>query len=152
MKTKPYLFVLIIVFSLIFTACQANIPFLTQNEPQRGSEIPTPAAGKATLAGRAVQADGSPYANTPLRLAQIYREGDQGAFVIDTANSPASMSNEDGYFTFIDVPPAEYLIVIGWLEDTDYTIYQNRSGEPYTYHLATDETRDLGVLRIERIP
>jgi len=149
MKTKLCFSILIIICSLILTACQANPPATIQNEPQEAArDIPTPVSGKAILTGRAIQADGSPYADTPMRLAQIFREGDQGAFVIDTANSPAAMSGTDGFFTFVDVPPAEYLIVIGWLEDNNYVIHQNKAGEPYTYELEADETRDLGELKI----
>lgn len=153
MKHKSQFCFFIAIFSLILAACQSSVstPPIRQT-PEAKREVPTPPADASVLTGRALQGDGTPFVETPMRLAQIYRQGDQGAFVIDTASSPAAMTDNEGFFTFVNVPPAEYLIVIGWLEASDYIIFQNKSGEPYTYQLESGKVRDLGEIKIERNP
>lgn len=82
------------------------------------SSVPTPAPDTANVVGRVVAADTkSPYslAGMPVRLAQVFWNEDKsdGAFVLEGATSPSTLIQEDGYFFFQNVVPADYVIVVG---------------------------------------
>ena len=150
MKYWKHCFALIMILVLL-AACQAQ-PAVTVNTPtaeQNAAALPTALPGKSTLTGKIFDKNGNPLAETPLRLATIYRQGDQGAFLIEAAHSPGTISEADGSFTFADVPPAEYLIVAGWLEANIYTIYQDENAKPFTYILAADQTLDVGAIQVD---
>ena len=66
-------------------------------------------SGMATITGRLV----TDYESLPIRLAEVYRQGELAVFVLDLAWSPGVDSEEDGYFIFEEVEPIEYGIVIG---------------------------------------
>lgn len=80
--------------------------------------VPTPAPDTANVVGWVVAAD-TKVPNTlvgmPVRLAQVFWNEDKsdGAFVLEGATSPSALVQEDGYFLFQNVPPADYVIVVG---------------------------------------
>ena len=56
-----------LLFLLVLTACSVD-------SPGQLPTIPAPEAGKATLVGRIVSPDGTPLADTPVRLANVDRD------------------------------------------------------------------------------
>jgi hypothetical protein len=95
---------------------------------------------------------GQPITETPVRLAQVFRKGDDGAFMLDLAHSPSSISDPNGFFVLVSIPPAEYLLVVGKPEDNNYIIYQDSAGKPYTYQIREDTTQDLGEVTVDYVP
>lgn len=74
-----------------------------------------PESGTGVIKGFAISKETTkPLTDTFVMLADVYREGDVGAYVLDAAHSPFATSDiESGFFLFSNVPPGEYVIVIG---------------------------------------
>lgn len=142
---------ILILIAILLTACQsANETNPHKNRPTP----PQPSAGNAVMTGQVMmKSDGKPIpVETPVRLAQIYRQGSEGAFVLDLAHSPSSLSIAEGYFTLVDISPAEYLIVVGKPEDGNYVIFSGANGKPITYQIAAGKTIDIGVITVDYKP
>ncbi len=78
----------------------------------------TPEPGTAVVIGQAVLAktgDSAQLVGMPVRLAQVFWNADKsdGAFVLEGATSPSTLIQEDGSFVFLNVLPADYVIVVG---------------------------------------
>jgi hypothetical protein len=117
------------------------------------SPFPTPLTGKSSLAGRLLgQKDGAPLAKVTVRLAKIYRQGDQAAYVLDLAHSPSNVSDENGYFIVQDFDPDEYYMVIGEPGDNHYYIIQDSKQEGVIYKVAKDQVLDAGAIRADFTP
>lgn len=107
---------------------------------------------RAALRGRVVSAfTNTPLQEVPVRLAKVYREGDEAIFVLDAAFSPGSITNRDGYFSIADVEPGEYVIIVGNPEGL-YEIVSDSSGKAKVWHLTPNQLVDVGVLRVKISP
>jgi hypothetical protein len=154
-NTKKFYFLLMLVIFYIFllAACQTiTLPGTSKNNQLDLPTLPTPASGTSIMAGKAVNQDGEPLVDVPVRLAEIFRSGEQGAFVLDMAKSPSSLTDENGMFTIININPAEYLVVVGRPEDNNYVIYQDSKNEPMTYEIAPDQIINAGLIQVEFTP
>lgn len=96
--------------------------------------------------------DNKPLVGIPVRLAQIFRQGDEGAFVLDVSHSPSSITDINGVFEILDIAPNEYLMVIGRPEDNNYLIYQDNNNEPITYQISPDVAVNAGEIVVDFIP
>jgi len=112
---------------LLITACQKNIePTEITDQPieetlHEKSEEDLEKKFKEDLdedlsgmIGFALYTDKSPIANEVIRLGEVIWNEDKsdGNFVIDGAWSPSTISDENGFFSFINVEPGEYVIVV----------------------------------------
>lgn len=76
--------------------------------------IPEPAADSGIITGRIVSiTDSHPLTQTAVMLAQITRDGDRGMYVLNTAASPSTLSDNNGNFVHVNIPPGEYVMVVG---------------------------------------
>jgi len=135
-----------LTLSLILSSCQTK--------PTEGSStpVPTPKAEEGLLMGTVQNLKGEPLQDIPVRLAQIYRQGEEGAFVLDLSHSPSSIATSEGKFVVLAIPPAEYLIVVGKPEDNNYIIYQDKDGKPITYTIEGGKTIDIGTIQVDFTP
>jgi hypothetical protein len=110
---------------------------------------PTPETGKATVLGKVVSIEGGePLANTTVRLAEVYWQGDEGAFVLDGANSPGDITDEQGNFFIPSIDAREYVIVVGDVYSV-YEIIAEPSGKGKVWKVAADEILDVGSLTVD---
>lgn len=137
---------IILALSIFISSCQAKTPELSS------TPIPTPKAGEGMLMGTVQNLKGEPLQDIPVRLAQIYRQGEEGAFVLDLSHSPSSIATTGGKFVVLAIPPAEYLIVVGKPEDNNYIIYQDKNGKPITYTIDGGKTIDIGTIQVDFTP
>jgi len=144
-RCQCFLWVLL-TLSLILSSCQTK-PTEVSNTP-----VPTPKAEEGLLMGIVQNLKGEPLEDIPVRLAQIYRQGEQGAFVLDLSHSPSSIATTGGKFVVLAIPPAEYLVVVGKPEDNNYIIYQGKDGKPITYTIAGGQTIDIGTIQVDFTP
>ncbi len=102
------------------------------------------------MIGQVVSADtGEPLGNTVVRLAEVYYEGEDGAYVLDTAFSPGDITNNDGYFIFSSVDARDYVIVIGDVEDYgEYEIIAEPSGEAKVWEAESNQILNVGKLEV----
>jgi hypothetical protein len=146
--------------SIIFTLILAGLLAACQLVDQPGNgikteetPISTPQAGKASIKGIIVSAkDGMPFSNVAVRLAQVYRQGEEGAFVLDVAHSPGIYSDINGKFLIENFDPAEYLISVGEPLDNNYVIVSDNAGKPIPYIAAAGVVIDAGVLKVNYTP
>lgn len=137
---------------LLLSACsQAAVvtPTSTQISTPTEPEVVAPQAGKATLIGKVVSIqDGSPMANTVVRLAEVYRQGDEGAFVLDGAYSPGDITDNQGKFAIQNVDPKEYVIVVGDVYDK-YQIIADPNDDAKIFLAFENEILDIGELKVD---
>ncbi len=151
MKYKLQLGVLLVSLIFILAACQAaNQP--TNSSQVASTPIPSPAADKASIVGKLVNMDGEPLASVTVRLAEIFRQGEEGAFVLDVTHSPGNITNVDGSFYILDFTPNEYLLVIGEPDNNNYVIYQKAKNEPQTYQTESGQILDVGTISVDFTP
>lgn len=116
------------------------------------STLPTPEEGKASIAGYVVNRNGDPVKNTPVRLAEVYRESEaseKGAFLLDLAFSPGGTTDEKGFFIISNIEPKEYVIVVGNVENNHYVIVADSNGRPKVWKLVKNQLLEVGTLRVE---
>ena len=136
-KACQFLFLISIIFLF---GCQAK--------GQSIESVLTPDAGKAAIHGKVLADDESPLTDVVVRLAKVYRSEtneDNGTFILDEANSPSTISGEDGEYTFMNIEPGEYVLFIGQLH-TEYMVVSDMEQNPKVYEVGEGE-----VLRIEPI-
>lgn len=143
---KTALFLMMALILLIPTACQPSPTIQTQSEPPT---VPTPEPGSASVAGRVLAlADQSPMPDTIVRLAEVHRDGDQGAYVLDMAFSPGTRTDANGYFVFPSVEAREYVIIVGdveWL----YDVISETDGLPKVWQADPNQVLSTGDLLVE---
>jgi len=114
---------------------------VTHRDPPR-----TPATGLASAYGRVLDTS-RPASGMVVRLAEVYRSGTEGAFLLDDAVSPATITDEQGYFWFTDVEPREYVVVVGDVH-VSYEIIAEASGSARVWELTADTITDIGVVEV----
>lgn len=108
-----------------------------------------PEPNKAAIVGRLTSdKDGQPVANAVVRLADVYREGDAGAYVLDDALSPVARSEQNGTFVFQNVEPKEYVLVVG-NELGNYIVIADTTGNARVWETQADQVLNVGELRID---
>ena len=140
----------LILFALLVAACgsatpQVETPSYTPTPPQ------PPEPGMATVIGRIINTEGVFQPGVIVRLAEVVRgiEGRGGAFILDTAHSPSTFTDELGYFILPDIKAAEYVIVVGDIEITGiYEIIPQENGKARIFNMPPDLVTDLGDITI----
>lgn len=143
---RVLLIICLATFLFLLTSCRSSTSELL-NTP-----IPTPKPGEGQLIGIVKNNNGDPIQNIPIRLAQVYRQGEEGTFILDTSHSPSSISSSEGEFILLEIPPAEYLLVVGKPEDNNYIIYQDKNGKPVTYNIEDGEILNIGTIQVDFKP
>lgn len=91
----------------------SNAPNAAEEEPL---VVPTPSPDKATATGRVWSSVTQGYLEGMMvRLAEVYghEETDNKIFAVDESLSPLAFTDANGYFVMPDIPPREYVLVIG---------------------------------------
>lgn len=151
---KKNLLVLAVFTLVILSACQSQSGQSTPASTPgvQATLIATPNQNTMTLTGRLLSSvDGKPYANTAVQLAGVYRNGETAAFALDTARSPGSYTNEEGYFVIPGVIYKEFVIVVGNPEDK-YYIVNDSNDMARVYKSEMGKIQEIGELTIDFVP
>jgi hypothetical protein len=112
--------------------------------------VPIPNSGKATVTGTVLHSNsGNPIQNIEVRLAEVARNGIEGAYFLDTANSPGSVTNELGQFVMPNIAAREYVIVIGDPYGKNKVIPDRATNKAQVVDIKPDKISDIGVIRVE---
>jgi hypothetical protein len=109
--------------------------------------LPIPTGGNATVTGVLVDArTGAPMANTTVRFA-LTRDN---SFVVDTTNSPSTVSDAIGRFTMANLKADTYILVVG----DPYTIYTfapdlDKPTEIRVFDFKADKINNVDVLIVD---
>ena len=143
------LVLIIIAASLIFASCTTN----TQEMKKPLVTPPAqPESGMATVTGRVISENtGLPLSDTIVRLAEVVRQEDEGAYVLDVAFSPGTDSDGEGFFIFENVDAYEYVIVVGDVYEI-YKVMADEDGKAITWITVEDEILNVGELIVNLGP
>jgi len=112
------------------------------------SGVSNPVAGKATVTGGILsEAAGKPLARISIHLAEVYRQNGEAAYILNTASSPSTLTNDAGQFIAKDIPAREYVIVIGE-PNSSYAILNEPSGQAKVWDAAVDRILDVGTQKV----
>lgn len=140
--------ILITSLLVLLTACNSNPSVRDPNSPQTSQ----PEKGMATVIGNVrSKSNNLPYQYTLVRLAEVFRQGDEGAFVLDQAFSPGARTDDQGHFAFENITPGEYVLVIGDVMAV-YKIISESNGEAKVWNVPEDQITDLGELQVDLSP
>ena len=160
-KLLPMVFLTMTI--LLLAACQAS-PAVTTSQPENiqamatskpenlqaaPAAIQAPENGKSTLVGKVVsKGNGEPVPNVPVRLAEVYLEGGEGAYVLDGAFSPGDVTDENGDFLIENVDLKGYVIIVGDIMDK-YEVIVKEDGKPRVWSFPADEIYQVPTLEVD---
>lgn len=144
MNRKPLTLIFSTIFFLaVLTGCQGS---------KKATSIPLPGADKTTVTGIVFSTPmNQPYPNAPVWLAEVFREGEYGAYVVNVAASPSTFADEQGVFIIENVDPKEYVIVIGNPESFSEVIPDD-TGRARVWKTEAGKVLDVGQLNISLSP
>ena len=135
---SPYIWLLIAIVSL--TGCATTAPAMpTPNVPIQ--------AGKALLRGRLLTPQGAVIANRAVHLAPIYGEGDQLAYVFDSATGIGSVTDANGGFVMVNIPPGRYVFLVVVSEGLTAALL-DKAGNEKIWELNADQLQDIGDAKV----
>ena len=143
------LFLIIITALFFVTSC-------TTDTQDMNNPLVTPPAqpesGMATVTGRVISENsGLPLADTIVRLAEVVRQDEEAAYVLDVAFSPGTDSDGEGFFIFENVDPLEYVIVVGDVYEI-YKVMADEDGKAKTWISVEDQILNIGELIVDLSP
>ena len=118
--------------------------------------VPEPSPGMGVLMGRLVTEAGSPVPHFPVFLAVIWpletEEGTTDALIVDTAQAPRALTDDDGQFAFADVIPDAYGVHYGYPGDVGAGFVRDPgSREALLFEVRADAMLEIGTV-IRRMP
>lgn len=122
---------------------EANIPS-TASHP-----LPTPAPGYGVLGGRIVKQDsGTPLSGRIIYLGNLLPLQPEG-FLITMAeqNGIRTITDQDGYFTFTDVPSGTYALIL-WSPTEPVVLTDPGTGNEYLIQVPEGESVYVGDLPV----
>lgn len=114
---------------------------------------PTPNSSSGIVTGQALASDSkAPIKQTPVYLAQIHWDNDHksAAYVLNISQSPAALTDQNGFFTFTTVPPSEYALIVGEYDGNSDVVREN-NGNARIYQIEAGKAMDIGVVQVNPI-
>ncbi len=147
---------ILLVITVFIAACnKTSSPTINPEVLVTPTSVSLPETGKASITGQVMHSQGYPLVNMVVRLADVARSstGKGGAFILDMARSPATSTDNNGYFNIQNVDPGEYVLVVGDVEITGvYEIITEQNGAAKVYTLPADQVTDIGILTVSIVP
>lgn len=150
MRLNVFLLALLLCLPLLY-ACSGTAP--AQQAQANRPTAPQPSGDTSVLIGQAVgTGSGAPIKQTPVYLARIHWDEahQNAAYVLDAANSPATLTDQNGYFSFADLPSLEYAIVVG-ATDGNNDVVRETNGNARIYQPQPGKTIDAGTVQVNPI-
>ncbi len=138
-----------ILFLAVLSGCRGS---KNKTSAVKATSIPSPEAEKATVTGKVFSTSANKaYPKAAVWLAEVYRQGGNGVYVLDHAFSPGVYADEQGVFVIPNVDPKDYVIVIG---DPDglYEVIPDDTGKARVWNLAGGQVLDVGQLSVSLAP
>jgi hypothetical protein len=109
-----------------------------------------PEAGTGIVKGRALSLETSkPFTNTYVWLADVYREGGEGAYVLDVARNPHTTTDiESGDFVIPNLKASEYVIIIGDVYGKYAVVTNPETNKPATWLVKENDYLEVGDLNV----
>jgi hypothetical protein len=148
MHTKILIFITLLAV-LMLTACSNATAAPATAVP--GPAIPTASATGGVVAGRLLsQQTGIAWSGRYVSLAGVnYNDAGEGAFFVDTAHSPTTQTDENGYFRFANVPPQNYVLVVGEPVMGTVAITDSKTGNPKIWTIEAGKITRMDEIRFD---
>jgi hypothetical protein len=144
---KTFFIILLVILLIIMSGCkQLSLEEEFPNIEEKN--ISKPDTGYSTVTGKIINKEfDEPLTFSVVRLAEVFREGDSGAYVLNEAFSPGARTDMDGVFVFNNVEAREYVLVVGDVTST-YQIIKNKDGSAKIWNAPMNEITDMGVIEV----
>lgn len=144
MKGRARLLLLISLWCICAGACSNP-----SSSPPPALSVPTASAGNVTITGRFVSSTTSePVRNTTVRLAEVFRFGDEAAVILDVTRGPSTMTDDDGRFVFANVPAREYVLFLSAGEHANAAITE-APDKAKIWDARAGGVLDIGTVRVQ---
>lgn len=124
--SKSLLFCFIITVVLITSCQQSNYSSI-----KKPTEVNIP-KDRTAITGFVVKGKNSePVSEIVVRLGEVIWNNDKsdGSFIIDGANSPSTITDDQGFFILNDIDIKDYIIVLGNLEESPIVVVKKENKE-----------------------
>ena len=150
MNRKPLILTLGFILTLVLLAgCRGA---KDKTPAGQATPIPEPDAGKTTVTGKVISTPlNQPYPKAAVWLAEIYRQGGDGVYVLDHAFSPAAYADDNGVFVIANADAKEYVIVVGDPEGI-YEVIPDETGRARVWMTEGGKILDVGELSVSLSP
>ena len=123
-----------------------------QPQPQQINRpaVPTPSTGMSAVAGQVVGSGSTaPIKKTPIYLAQIHWDAQHknAAYALDISRSPATTTDQNGFFVFSDLPPNEYALIVGDFYGRNDVVRES-NGNARIFQPMAGKTLDVEVVQV----
>lgn len=150
MKFKQALLIVIVV--LLCSSCQTIPESTPVVDSVVDSVIDILETNLTGIVGKLQDEQNNPIAGEVVRAAIVVWNEDKttGNFIIDGARSPSTISDENGVFVLMNIPPQEYVIIVGDIEVDPIVIPESEgSNIAKIFAPVIDEILDVGILTID---
>jgi hypothetical protein len=118
------------------------------SQPMMGDAPQVPAvAGMGLMRGQLLDQNNQPLANRTVRLAAVYGEGEQQAYVADDSGGVGGVTDASGTFAIGNIPPGKYVVLLVVREGISLALMQ-KSGTERIIDIRPDALFDLGSAAI----
>ncbi|WP_298819162.1 carboxypeptidase regulatory-like domain-containing protein [Chloroflexus sp.] len=136
---------LLALVSLIACSTTQSVP--TSTTPN--VVIPTPTSGEAVVFGRVLSSiTGQPIYRVRVAFAEVLRNEETAIFVDDTGLSPFAETDLEGRFVVPNLPPKEYVIVVGDPFGLNDVVRDPTTGLPRIWSIEAGKQIDAGDLTV----
>ena len=117
-------------------------------QPAMGDATQVPAvAGMGLMRGQLLDQNNQPLANRTVRLAAVYGEGDQQAYIADDSGGVGGVTDAGGAFMIANIPPGKYVVLLVLREGISIALMQ-KNGTERIIEIRPDALFDLGSAAI----
>jgi hypothetical protein len=135
--------VLLLLFAIV--SCQGRIDVDIVSPTM---VVDLPSDGLSTVRGQVIsEKEKIPIENIVVRLAEVYREGEEAVFILDGAFSPGDITDDSGNFIIADIEAGEYVIVVGDVTDR-YVIISESPNKAKVWEARPNEILEIGELLV----
>lgn len=96
---------------------------------------------------------GQPVANASLYLGEILpdTQGEDSVAALDIFSSPRTFTNEKGEFTFYNIAPGKYGLILDVVKES-YLLHDPATNNQIIITITADQEVNLGVVNFEKLP
>jgi hypothetical protein len=127
-----------------------------EGQPTRVETTPLPTVTRApdtASVSAIILLNDEPVAHYTFYLADVVKnvDGEESVAALRRLSSPRTPTDENGKFTFLNVPPGKYGLILDVVQ-TSYLLHDPKTNEQILITLEADEDLDLGTINFDQLP